>query len=134
VLAAYGGDTWGTLWRFTLGSVPASVLGPSCSQPLHYAPAVVQLDRDDFTAHRTRSTCAGHQLGARQRHQGLRGVEIIFRRDIVNSGTVVADTTFGTSGALTLTVGSTGDVRDHRFERACVTMLPRRRGPWARRS
>jgi hypothetical protein len=126
MLAAYAGDTWGTLWRFTLGSLPASVLGPNCSQPLHYAPAVVQLDRDDFTAH-------PHEVYLVQvTNSSLDNVtkdfeasKIIFRRDIVTSGTVVADTTFGTSGSLTLTVGidkSMCAITDS--SGACVTTLP----------
>jgi len=126
VLAAYGGDTWGSLWRFTLGNNPAPVLGPSCQQPLHYAPAVVQLDRDDFTAH-------PHEVYLVQvTNSALDDVtkdfeasKIIFKRDIVNSGTVVSDTSFGTGGALTLTVGidkamcATTDSSG-----ACVTALP----------
>jgi hypothetical protein len=122
----YAGDTWGSLWRFTLGSNPAPVLGPGCQQPLHYAPAVVQLDRDDFTAH-------PHEVYLVQvTNSALDDVtkdfeasQIIFKRDIVNSGTVVSDNTFGTGGALTLTVGidkAMCAVTD--ISGACVTALP----------
>ena len=106
VLAAYAGDTWGSLWRYTLGNTPVSVMGPGCTQPLHYAPAVVQLDRDDFTAH-------PHEVYLIQvtnsalddATQGFEASQMVFKRDIVQSGVLVGDTSFGTNGALTLTVG-----------------------------
>jgi len=55
--AAYFGDTWGNLYRYvptvsgptnytdTTGNL-STVLPLGCQQPIHYAPAVVQLDRD----------------------------------------------------------------------------------------
>lgn len=46
LLAAYTGDTWGNLWRYTLGKGLERVASLGCSQPLHFSPTVVQLDRD----------------------------------------------------------------------------------------
>jgi hypothetical protein len=60
--AAYFGDTWGTLYRYvpgvsgaynftsTTGAV-STVEAFGCTQPVHYAPAIVQLDRDRGTNH-----------------------------------------------------------------------------------
>jgi hypothetical protein len=58
ILAGYFGDTWGNLYRYiptvsgpnnytgTVGSV-SLVTQLGCNQPIHYVPAVVQLDRDN---------------------------------------------------------------------------------------
>jgi Neisseria PilC beta-propeller domain len=106
VLAAYAGDTWGSLWRFTLAGAPTSVIGAGCQQPLHYAPAVVQLDRDDFTAHPHEVYLVQVTNSALDDvTQGFAASKLIFKRDIVQSGVVVADSTFGSGGSLTLTVG-----------------------------
>ena len=126
VLAAYAGDTWGTLWRYTLGGIPSSVLGPACHQPLHYAPAVVQLDRDDFTAHPHEVYLAQVTNSALDdATSGFEASQLIFKRDIVQNGVVVSDNTFGTSGALTITAGidkSMCAITDS--SGACVTALP----------
>jgi hypothetical protein len=63
ILAAYFGDTWGTLYRYVPDVIGANhytgstgtisqVAAYTCNQPLHYAPAIVQLDRDN-SANRT---------------------------------------------------------------------------------
>jgi hypothetical protein len=64
ILASYFGDTWGNLYRYvpnvgtsnytlTSGNVSALSLTSNgttrCQHPVHYAPAVVQLDRDNAT-------------------------------------------------------------------------------------
>ena len=46
LLAAYTGDTWGNLWRYT-GDAIRKVESFGCQAPLHFAPTAVQLDRDD---------------------------------------------------------------------------------------
>ena len=57
ILAAYYGDTWGNLYRYvpqvgtynytgTTGTA-STVVSLGCQQPIHYVPAVVQLDRDN---------------------------------------------------------------------------------------
>jgi hypothetical protein len=54
LLSAYAGDTWGNLWRYdglgALDSKPVLQLG--CQQPIHFSPALVQLDRDYMDAHK----------------------------------------------------------------------------------
>jgi hypothetical protein len=52
LLAGYFGDTHGQLWRYRLGGTPSVAMDFGCSHPLHFAPTVVQLDRDSFaTSH-----------------------------------------------------------------------------------
>jgi hypothetical protein len=62
MLAAYFGDTWGNLWRYAPAQTgPKDYTGTTgtmslvkafgCDQPLHFAPTVVQLDRDDPLNH-----------------------------------------------------------------------------------
>ncbi|MDX2024225.1 MAG: LamG-like jellyroll fold domain-containing protein [Deltaproteobacteria bacterium] len=62
MLGAFFGDTWGNLWRYVPSQVGANnntgttgnlslVKGFGCNQPLHFAPTIVQLDRDDPLNH-----------------------------------------------------------------------------------
>jgi hypothetical protein len=107
-LAAYAGDTWGSLWRFTLGgSSPSPVMALGCQDPLHYAPLIVQLDRDDFNAHPHEVYLVQVTNSALDdASQGFEASKLVFKRDIVNtSGVMVSDTTFGTGGSITLTAG-----------------------------
>ena len=126
VLAAYAGDTWGTLWRYTLGGTPTSVLGPGCQQPLHYSPAVVQLDRDDFTAHPHEVYLVQVTNSALDdATSGFPASQMIFKRDVVTNGVVVGDSTFGTAGSLTITSGldkTMCAITDS--SGACTTQLP----------
>jgi len=45
LMAAYVADTWGNTYQYLPGSTPSLIDHRGCGQPLHYAPAVVQLDR-----------------------------------------------------------------------------------------
>jgi len=107
LMAAYSGDTWGNLWRFNGGSTPQLVTNFGCNAPLHFAPTVVQLDRDDPTNH-------PHEIYLVQvtnspmdtLTQGLGPSQMIFMRELADSnGTVTTDNTFGTSGQIVLSVG-----------------------------
>jgi hypothetical protein len=117
ILAGYFGDTWGNLWRYVpaVGSdgitLPTGTISPvttpGCDQPLHFAPAVVQLDRDFPTS----------QSGAIYLVQvtnspldpdtkGFGPSRLIVRKDLASGGSVLPDLTFGGSGSLTLQVGT----------------------------
>jgi hypothetical protein len=50
ILAGYFGDTHGQLWRYTLGGPPTVAMDFTCNHPLHFAPTVVQLDRDSLSS------------------------------------------------------------------------------------
>jgi hypothetical protein len=43
-LGTYFGDDWGTLWRYTTSGTIAPHSAFGCASPLHFAPAVTQLD------------------------------------------------------------------------------------------
>jgi len=109
LLAAYGGDTWGNLWRTggAAGATPQRVAALGCDHPLHLAPTVVQLDRDDPTNH-------PHEIYLVQvtnsalddATQALAPSRMVFMRDLVDGqGNVYADSSFGTGGQIVLSVG-----------------------------
>lgn len=52
LVAGYFGDTWGTLWRYSWKSGLARAVALGCADPLHFSPAVVQLDRDLVSSNR----------------------------------------------------------------------------------
>ena len=105
LLSGYAGDTWGNLWRFTNSGSPSTVLQLGCQHPLHFAPTVVQLDRDDVTN-------LPHQIYLVQSTnsplddvtKNFEPSHVVITRDIFKDGTVSADQTFGVNGTVTLTV------------------------------
>ena len=107
LLSAYAGDTWGNLWRFNGGTTPHVVASLGCNHPLHFAPTVVQLDRDDPTNHPreiylvqvTNSTLDDATQGFEPSH-------MVFMREIADGdGNLTSDTSFGTNGQIVLKVG-----------------------------
>jgi hypothetical protein len=109
LLASYAADTWGNLWRLTASGTPQIVISLGCSQPLHFAPTVVQLDRDDPTNH-------PHEIYLVEATnsplddatQGFSPSQMVFMRDLADSaGNVTADPSFGTGGKMVMTVGAT---------------------------
>ncbi|HXI59832.1 MAG TPA: PilC/PilY family type IV pilus protein, partial [Polyangia bacterium] len=105
LLSGYAGDTWGNLWRFTLTGTPSAVINLGCKHPLHFAPTVVQLDRDDVTN-------LPHQIYLVQSTNSplddvtkdFEPSHLVITRDIFKDGAVSADQTFGVNGTVTLTV------------------------------
>ena len=47
LLGAYVGDTWGNLWRYSLTDGMDLVKSFGCNFPIHFAPTVVQMDRNN---------------------------------------------------------------------------------------
>src|SRR5205814_2269631 len=102
ILAAYFGDTWGNLYRYvptvgansytgTTGTV-STVDAAGCTAPIHYAPAVVQLDRDNS------SNRPGEIYLVQVTNSALDdetknypASKLIIRRDLANGGNVTAD-------------------------------------------
>jgi hypothetical protein len=112
LLASYAADTWGNLWRLAASGVLQIVTALGCGQPLHFAPTVAQLDRDDPTNH-------PHEIYLVQATnsplddatQGFAPSQMVFTRDLADSaGNVATDPTFGTSGKLVLTVGASSSL------------------------
>ena len=105
--AAYVGDTWGNLWRYTTGQM-ASVTALGCNQPLHFSPTVVQLDRDDPANHAGQSYLVQVTNSALDDDtEKLPPSKIVIMKEIVDqNGIVGTDTSFGTAGKVVLTVGT----------------------------
>ncbi|HEX2659868.1 MAG TPA: PilC/PilY family type IV pilus protein, partial [Polyangia bacterium] len=107
LLAGYAGDTWGNLWQFDGSSTPSLVTSFGCNHPLHFTPTVVQLDRDDPSNHPHEIylvQVTNSQMDAAT--QNLPASQMVFMRQTLDgSGKPVLDTSFGTNGKITMTVG-----------------------------
>ena len=118
ILAAYFGDTWGNLYRYvpTVGAhsytgttgVVSTVDAGGCTAPIHYAPAIVQLDRDNA------SNRPGEIYIVQVTNSALDddtksypASKMTIRRDLANGGNVANDSTFA---KITLTAGVTGQL------------------------
>lgn len=130
--AAYVGDTWGTLWRYD-GSTTTKVAGWGCSHPLHFAPTVVQLDRDDP------SNNAGVSYLVQVTNSALDNDTInfpaskmIIRREAKDqAGAATADTSFGSGGEIALTVGTSELCAVTDGKTGCKGLLPAHARPMA---
>ena len=134
ILAAYFGDTWGNLYRYvpavgtnnytgTTGAV-STVDAGGCNQPIHYAPAIVQLDRDDsynrpgeiYIVQVTNSALDDDTAG-------YPASTMVIRRDLANAGNVASDAGFT---KITLTAGVAGQLCGvtNAAGTSCVETLP----------
>lgn len=112
LLAAYVGDTWGQLYRYTPARIDAmrSSTGGNpfgCDHPLHFAPTVVQLDRDDPNAVHAHEVYIVQVTNSSldPATQGFPESKMIFMKDYVDaSGVLRSDPTFGTGGIIELQV------------------------------
>jgi hypothetical protein len=112
ILAAFANDTWGNMYRYTptvgtdgytgsSGDV-ARIDNLTCSHPLYYSPAVVQLDRDNPTNHAgeiylvqvTNGPIDVDTFG----NPPFPASKLVIRKERVVSGVVTSDATFGTAG------------------------------------
>jgi hypothetical protein len=108
--SAYFGDPWGQLWRYTPKSSTkvsaAATFG--CSHPLHFAPAVVQLDRDN-AANRSGETylvqVTNSALDPVTAYPGYPASKMVFTMD-KRTGDDLASENFATGNAqITLNAG-----------------------------
>jgi hypothetical protein len=99
-LAAYVGDTSGKLWRYApSGGTVTQVAALGCDHPIHYAPTVVQLDRDVATNHPgdiylIQATNSSYDPAT----ENYQPSKILIRRDKAVAGVVTSDTSFGGGG------------------------------------
>jgi hypothetical protein len=134
ILAAYFGDTWGNLYRYvptvgahnytgSTGSV-STVDAGGCTAPIHYAPAIVQLDRDNA------SNRPGEIYIVQVTNSALDdetksypASKMIIRRDLANGGAVANDSSFA---KITLTAGVAGQLCGvtNPAGTSCVETLP----------
>jgi hypothetical protein len=118
IAAAYFGDTWGNLYRYVPGvdsgnnTLPtgslAVVEAHGCQHPLHYAPTVVQLDRDNSSNHAGEIYLVQVTNSALDYDtQSYAASKMVLRRENDSTtGVVTADSSFGTGGKIELVVGT----------------------------
>jgi hypothetical protein len=114
LIAGYFGDTAGQLWRYTLNGGLSLAYSFTCNHPLHFAPTVVQLDRDSiYSSH-------AHEIYLVQVTNSnldldtvnLPASKLIFAKEVAqydgngNLTGVAPDTTWGSSGQIVLTAGT----------------------------
>jgi hypothetical protein len=132
ILAAYFGDTWGNLYRYvptvgtynytgTTGS-SSTVASFGCQQPVHYVPAVVQLDRDN-SYHRPGEIYIVQVTNSAldDETKSYPASQMIVRRDLASSPGVIA--TDATWTPIVLTAGSTLCGKTA-VNGSCTTTLP----------
>lgn len=129
LLGAYAGDTWGNLWRFTMAGDPVSVMSLGCNQPLHYTPTVVQLDRDDATNHpREIFLVQATNSPLDDVTKDFAASRLVIRKEVYNAqtNTLNVDSTFGSGGQITLTVGGSAQMCavSNASGSTCTTTLP----------
>lgn len=137
VVAGYFGDTAGRLWRYMVGGGVTADSDFSCDHPLHFAPTVVQLDRDDL------SSAHAHEIYPVQVTNSTLDLDttnlppskMIFWKEAAQADTnnnitsVTKDTTWGTSGQIVLTVGHDNEICgttqvDSHGNVSCKTSMP----------
>jgi hypothetical protein len=118
LMAAYFGDTWGNLYRYIpdvtgvdhLTSATGSVTlvdSFTCDHPVHYAPTVVQLDRDNSATrpgeiYLVQVTNSALDMDTRN----LPASKMIFRKEFgTGAGSVTPDLSFGVGGKIELQAG-----------------------------
>jgi len=108
--SAYFGDPWGQLWRYTpKGSTKISTAATfGCSHPLHFAPAVVQLDRDN-AANRSGETylvqVTNSALDPVTAYPTYPASKMVFTLDKRTGDDIAADNFVGGASQITLTAG-----------------------------
>jgi hypothetical protein len=135
-LAGYFGDTWGNLWMYTPSASAQLVAGLGCTQPLHFAPTVVQPDADD-----PNNVSAGDIYLVQVTNSSLdadtenfpASQMAIIKQKFGLTGAPYIDTTFGTNGKLTLTSSNTAQMCGvtNAAGTSCLTPLPSNARPLA---
>lgn len=135
--AAFFGDTAGRLWRYQMatGVVPDTDFG--CNYPLHFAPTVVQLDRDAISAAHAREifTVQVTNSNIDLETTGMPASRLVFMKRVadVDAGGNISgmhtDNTFGTGGSIVFEVGKGTEIcgvtkSDTSGNVTCLTALP----------
>jgi hypothetical protein len=135
LLAGYVGDTWGNVWRYTDVASPAVSLALGCQQPLHFTPTVVQLDRDNPNNHpKEIYLVAVTNSPLDDDTFGFPASKLVIAKEKGDaSNRITTDTSFGSSGKVTLTAGSSPQLCavSNAAGTSCVTPLPANARPLA---
>ena len=141
IAAAYFGDTWGNLFRWVPTTDSSGIVQTgagllnvvdsfSCNHPLHFSPTIVQLDRTDatkspgaiFIAQITNSALDTRTAPTSATYPAS---QIVIRKDVTQAGyTVTGDSTWGTSGRLTLSAANSNQICAVGTSGACTTAMP----------
>jgi hypothetical protein len=144
MIAGYFGDTAGREWRYLLGGTPGAAMDFGCNYPLHFAPTVVQLDRDST------ATSHAHEIYPVQVTNSnldldttsLPPSKMIFWKEKAETdanGNITAvglDTSWGTGGKIELTVGNNSQIcgitkLETNGSVTCLTAMPTNARPTA---
>jgi hypothetical protein len=144
LIAGYFGDTAGREWRYLLGGTPAAAMDLGCDHPLHFAPTVVQLDRDST------ATSHAHEIYPVQVTNSnldldttnLPPSKMVFWKEKAETDTngnitaVTVQTSFGSGGKIELTVGNNSEIcgvtsMDTHGVITCVQSMPLNARPTA---
>ena len=109
LIAAYLADTWGAVHQYApaYSTAPSTVMSLGCGHPLHFSPAVVQLNRNDmaningnsvFLAQVTNSVLDPVTVGATFPASKL----VVKKLTSIGNNPPAADATFGTNGEIQL--------------------------------
>jgi Neisseria PilC beta-propeller domain len=141
IAAAYFGDTWGNLFRWvpttdTTGVIQGGTGSLSvvdsftCNHPLHFSPTIVQLDRTMaskspgaiFIAQLTNSALDTRTAATTASYPAT---QLIIRKDLTQAGyNVVADSSWGTSGRISLSAANPSEICAVGTSAACSTPMP----------
>lgn len=114
LVAGYFGDTSGQLWRYTLAGGLTAAYNFTCNHPLHFAPTVVQLDRDNTSSSHAHEIYLVQVTNSNLDLEtiGLPASQLIVAKEIATAEPegaiteVATDADWGTNGKIVLTVGT----------------------------
>jgi len=137
LVSGYFGDTSGQLFRYTLGGGTSVAQALTCNHPLHFAPTVVQLDRDSYTSSFAHDIFPVQVTNSNLDFdtESLPPSKMVFWKEEAvidvngNITGVVKDPTWGSGGTITLTVGNDSEIcgvteRDEAGVVTCKTSMP----------
>jgi hypothetical protein len=143
IAAAYVGDTWGNLFRYVPGTDSEGLITSSpptislvdsagCSQPLHFAPTLVQLERSQPTKHPgeiylVQVTNSATDPRTAAVSSDFPASQIIIRKDVAQAGSaVVADADWGTGQRIVLSAADPNQICGvwNESAKTCTSPLP----------
>lgn len=144
LIAGYFGDTHGRLWRQTLGGTPSIAMDFTCNHPLHFAPTVVQLDRDSLVSGHAHEIYPVQVTNSNLDFDtsAFPPSKMVFWKEVASTdqnGAIVGvsrDLTWGNNGEIDLTVGVDSQIcgvtaSDAQGHVTCTTSMPSNARPTA---
>jgi hypothetical protein len=149
IASAYVGDTWGNLFRYvppadSSGNIASgagtvsTVDSFTCSQPLHFSPTIIQLDRHDASKHPgeiyiAQATNSPLDSLTAEVTASFPASQIIIRKDVASGGsTITPDLNWGPSnGRIVLSASNPNEICAvwNSTTNTCTTAMPTRARP-----